>query len=687
MRYCKAVPIIIVGAIFFAHFSHASGNDNPLVTINIFSKQVRLLKEGSLPLIACVLHKGALIRDELNNEEISGEKVVLTGNGGGYRISIGARKIESPWRIKIYDPSGHGTFKARFSGEEREYPLPLVVVNDSGIPRFYVQERLSRYIVDSALAECGPLRQSEREAVLALAHIIRARYYYSQRTPQHDDARFCDLTHCQVYRGRIKTDISFSGAWLIDHEKLEHNLFFHSRCGGKTFGAGVFGSDGFSDPGVLDRLYRDGMNLCLNEGSAWKRTVSSEDLVKILSGNPPSAVSSDLTLDYNKNLMRITMRAKESAVTFPPETFRLKINRVKGWSFLKSNNYLIAEHMAQGKKFFIFQGTGLGHGAGLCQHGALSLSRLGYNRYEIIEHYFPRIFFRENDDSHSCPPYLSYSVFDLSSGAIRSTSHGPNFSARRVPPGSIFKIFIALYLAKERQDIFADYRYPCRGKNSHVPTMPVRCWKGEGHGSVGIREAIPNSCNLYFASLHQAVSFKKFKKFFSDLCRCLGVQADLPDITGEVQWANMLAGLDFRILFSINDYVRLVRFINADSPVKENEAVLHIPLRERIAIFQAMKETFTQGTASGTLKPYGSPYNYIRPAAGKGRGGGNEQLQEIWGKTATVLDGTNRPVSYGLFIGGCGDTGIVAVLRKGNGSLAARWARVVLLNWNAMNDQ
>ena len=217
--------------------------------------------------------------------------------------------------------------------------------------------------------------------------------------------------------------------------------------------------------------------------------------------------------------------------------------------------------------------------------------------------------------------------------------------------------------------------------------MPVRCWKGEGHGSVGIREAIPNSCNLYFASLHQAVSFKKFKKFFSDLCRCLGVQADLPDITGEVQWANMLAGLDFRILFSINDYVRLVRFINADSPVKENEAVLHIPLRERIAIFQAMKETFTQGTASGTLKPYGSPYNYIRPAAGKGRGGGNEQLQEIWGKTATVLDGTNRPVSYGLFIGGCGDTGIVAVLRKGNGSLAARWARVVLLNWNAMNDQ
>ena len=58
--------------------------------------------------------------------------------------------------------------------------------------------------------------------------------------------------------------------------------------------------------------------------------------------------------------------------------------------------------------------------------------------------------------------------------------------------------------------------------------------------------------------------------------------------------------------------------------------------------------------------------------------GDEESLQELWGKTATVIDGTNVPKSYGLFIGGCGDKGIVALVRKGNGNLAGRWARRLL---------
>ena len=34
-------------------------------------------------------------------------------------------------------------------------------------------------------------------------------------------------------------------------------------------------------------------------------------------------------------------------------------------------------------------GKGFGHGVGLCQYGAISLSRKGWSYDEIIEHYFP----------------------------------------------------------------------------------------------------------------------------------------------------------------------------------------------------------------------------------------------------------------------------------------------------------
>jgi stage II sporulation protein D len=37
------------------------------------------------------------------------------------------------------------------------------------------------------------------------------------------------------------------------------------------------------------------------------------------------------------------------------------------------------------------QGKGFGHGVGMCQWGAISLSRKGWEYEEIIEHYFPGI--------------------------------------------------------------------------------------------------------------------------------------------------------------------------------------------------------------------------------------------------------------------------------------------------------
>ena len=681
MRHFSAIIFVAALVIFAAEAAEQSEWNNPPVKINILSKQIRLLGEGSLSRLTFLVDKESVILDELHNETYAGENIVVTNYHGRFDIFVGSKNIRPPYRIKIFNQSGEGAFKVRLSGEEREYPLPLVIIGENGSPRIYVWEQLKRYIIDSALAEYGMAYKNEQEAVMGLSHVILYRYFYAQAFPQHHDAHFCDLTHCQLYRGRLKAGFSFNDAWLIDHEKMKNNLFFHSRCGGITFGPGMFGRGGsslllLSEGAVRDRLWRHGIDLCRNKDSEWTRTISADELRSILFKNLSASKSEDIAVDYNKEKMWIDLRTGPVHDSFPPETVRLRINRVKGWSFLKSNNFSITEKIINGEKHFIFQGTGLGHGVGLCQHGALRLSQLGYDRYEIIEHYFPNIILKDGGNAFSYPPYLSYCIFNLSTGNILAVNHGQNFLRRKMPPGSIYKLIIALYLAKAREDIFNNYTYSCTGKNQRDATMPERCWKAGGHGTVGIQEAVSNSCNLYFASLYDKISYEKFSKFFKEYCRCLTIQAELPEITDERQWAAMLAGLDFRMSLSMNDYIQIVRFLNVDAQQREDSICPAVPAQARITIFKALTEIFTKGTASGPVKPYGSPNNYIQLKGLTIKEG--VLPHELWGKTSTVVDGTNRPLSYGLFIGGSGDTGIIALLRKGNGNLAARWVRLVL---------
>jgi hypothetical protein len=678
MIHISVILLIAVFIIFPPRTAGSAHGGDPLIKINVFSKQVRLLREGKLPQFTCFVGNDSVLRYGPNNEVGAGDTIVFTMHDGRCRMTVGSKNSECRGRITIHQRSGQGMFTVLISGERREYPLPLEIVCDNGLPRFYVLERLRRYVIDSALAEFGPAYQNEKEAVHALSLVLLGRYRHAAVFPGHDDAHFCDLTHCQVYRGRLKTDINFNGAWVPAHDSISRNLFFHSRCGGRTFGPGVFGKRDAGQDGVRDWLYRYGINLCLDAHSAWSRAVGASDLYSILIGDGRQAENRDLSLEYDKGSLRINVRVGAETLSYPPETLRLKLNRLKGWNFLKSNNYSVSEEIKTAEKYFIFQGAGLGHGAGLCQHGAVSLSKLGYNRYEIIEHYFPKMTLEQGEDASSYPPYLSYAVFDLASGDIIATCHGPDFMHRRQQPGSIFKLMVSLYLAAERPDIFKSYTYTCSGKNVHNSILPARCWKSGGHGTVGIKEAIANSCNLYFASLYDKIPQEKFRAFFKAVSECLDIRAELPETADVSQWSGLLAGLDSRLSISVGDYIRLVRYLNSTTPRTGDRGCPHLAEQGRLEIFKALEGTFIHGTASGPVKPFGPSCNYNRLKELKEKADGRGQQHGLWGKTSTVLDGTNRAVSYGIFIGGYGNRGIVAVLRKGNGNLAAHWARLLL---------
>jgi len=71
---------------------------------------------------------------------------------------------------------------------------------------------------------------------------------------------------------------------------------------------------------------------------------------------------------------------------------------------------------------------------------------------------------------------------------------------RFLPPGSVFKPFVALW-ALEHLGLDPYETVPCRRENGPAEYLGVRCWNTHGHGDMDLSDALKHSCNCYFAWL------------------------------------------------------------------------------------------------------------------------------------------------------------------------------------------
>ncbi len=664
MRIVSAVVL----AVFLFQTGVFSGHKKETVRIDILSKQVRLLRQGISKRIVFIPSSDSKIHILSEGRISRPHEFSLAFSGGKPFLFSQDFTLTPEFRMRIESSKPGDTIRVKLDSEERLYPLPLDLVYTNSSFKITVQESLKRYAVHSACAEYGKRSDVEKEAVLALAHVIMARARCLKGKRLHENVDFCDLTHCQVYRGIPAYSIDFNDLFSIDAKQCNKNLFFNSCCGGWMFSANVFNGKGKLRH-EKDWLYHSGKILCESSTNNWKRIMSADELCEILI---PDALLNTRLNDFliEKRESKTLIAVKGREYEYPLERFRIFINRKKGWNFIKSNNYSLKYNPQN--KIIEFMGKGLGHGVGLCQKGALQLSRMGYSRFEIIKHYYPEIIFT-SDRNNALPPYLSYVIFNLKTGGIIEKSQSSILN-REIVPGSFFKLPVSLYLAHSRPDIMREYTYECRGKSQNK-NMPERCWNPDGHGRISMSEALPKSCNLFFASLYSKIDFDSFEQFIKKISDDLSVDIVLPEHSGEKQKAEILSGLDFRMKISVKDMIRITRVL---SPVSCYDRKIHA-FRNRFqtasltALQQSLRGTFVNGTASGSLKSKNRYSQNLRDFDL------NDLIYRgIWGKTSTVIDGTNTPVAYGLFTGGVGNKGIICIMRDVTGHTASRWAAFLL---------
>jgi stage II sporulation protein D len=256
---------------------------------------------------------------------------------------------------------------------------------------------LEQYVVVAALSEVSPT--GEPDAVVARIFDVQtvvARTYAVRNVGRHraDGYDLCDTTHCQVYNPERLRASRFADAaraagrrttgLVVAYGTQLAETVFHADCGGATTDASdVWGR-------IVPYLIRRVDDLPAPTHRPWHFEASVDELRRALNADPRSTVGRRLDAidvvarDASQRVVSIAVRG-ETGATLKGDTFRTILNRALGVRSLQSTKFSFTRRGTT----YAFDGSGFGHGVGLCQRGAITRARQGQHLAEIIDTYYP----------------------------------------------------------------------------------------------------------------------------------------------------------------------------------------------------------------------------------------------------------------------------------------------------------
>ncbi|MFB1478951.1 SpoIID/LytB domain-containing protein [Corallococcus sp. RDP092CA] len=277
-----------------------------------------------------------------------------------------------------------GNWRVRGRGLDRRYEASLSLAARDGELIVVATFALETYVAAVTASETEV--DTPFEALRAQA--ITARSYVLASGKRHDEARACDLTHCQVLRGegfarhlRRARDAARSTEGMV--LRLPGGAIalapFHASCGGHTAEpVAVFGAPDLTGAAAVP-------DKC--PPSPWRavvpRSLVSAAASEALGG--PSQVE-DLLLDRDSSGAVVRVVDRASGRDARGDAFFRALGARAGWDRIRSARF----SLTLGGDQALLEGQGLGHGVGLCQAGAALLARQGWTAEQLLAHYFPR---------------------------------------------------------------------------------------------------------------------------------------------------------------------------------------------------------------------------------------------------------------------------------------------------------
>jgi stage II sporulation protein D len=368
--------LIVPGLVFLSGFSLCMAN----VRVSIFnghslSALVITPQQGEYSVTAGEMELFTLKENELLYISRKGEGLFLStpsGSPGIYtNVSLIATGIENVFSIRPLYPS---------MKEVMYYGELNLSVSYGRISLINIAEK-NHYLAGVVEAESG----TGSVPVFYKTQAVICRTYLYGNLHRHADEGFdlCDEVHCQVYKGRLTDNKTIceavratTGLVIKGNDGKLITAAFHANCGGQTASS----EEVWLVP--LSYLRRVNDPWCQGRpGSAWQVVTDADKWISYL-----------VSMGYNgmerENPVIFNSFQKQRAIFYRIGDFSIPYRKIRAdWNLRSAYFDIEAGH---GREIRI-RGRGYGHGAGLCQEGAMQMAIKGYDFIEILQFYYAGI--------------------------------------------------------------------------------------------------------------------------------------------------------------------------------------------------------------------------------------------------------------------------------------------------------
>jgi stage II sporulation protein D len=324
----------------------------------------------------------------------AGVQVLVRAEGHHVVALVGGRAIARGAVLRLRGPAPWTLTPARQGPRRFSGDLALRAERGTLIPV------LSQPRADYVLSCVGDEMPPDWPAAALEAQAIASRTYALASVGRHaqEGFDFCDLTHCQRYRGlagadaRVAAAVARSGDRRLTWRGRPAETPWHAACGGwRAPNQVVFG--GAARPylqGGLDGPPK-GKPWCeAAKVGAWRFEVAPDRLARacraagLLGGHEPLGGLSvqDRTAGGYATSVRLEGEFPRRLSGY---ALWMALGPHFGWGDLKSPAFRITRD----HEGYRFDGHGLGHGVGMCQWGARGQALAGRSAAEILTAYYP----------------------------------------------------------------------------------------------------------------------------------------------------------------------------------------------------------------------------------------------------------------------------------------------------------
>ncbi len=327
--------------------------------------------------------------DSTSGNLLSGNQKLSARNG---HVQSAAGLSDSVWIFPT---------ESRISVEGKEYRGKILVVNASGKINVINILPVEDYLKGVVPHEIGKLDSSMFEALKVQAVTARTYAYrhYDSRISQGFDVYA--TVKDQVYNGSsgesslTNAAIDATKGLVLTYGGNLVEAYYHSTCGGYTEGVETWGLSPVPYLQSQGDMKNADSAWCTGPYSAWKKVYSEKELVAMFKRNFKEARAEGKSNFGGIQQIEIKStfpggRVAELEVLTDKGIFTVRGDRTR-WLFKEGSKILFSSRFKIEKngKVWILDGSGFGHGIGMCQMGTRERAKAGQSFEAILKAYYP----------------------------------------------------------------------------------------------------------------------------------------------------------------------------------------------------------------------------------------------------------------------------------------------------------